>query len=473
MAGYFPNREFFRSKATKGSLIPVCRELAADLDTPVSVFLKLGQNPPTFLLESVEQGENLGRFSFIGFRPDFVIKTGASTQPFSLLRQNLRNFALPEKLSEISPFLCGFCGYFSYDLGVTLEKIKRGIPDDLSIPGSYLGFYSAVITIDHLRGTLTVFSSGLPEKQGALSGLKAKEQLSRIIKLLGDSGKADYAPPNFRAENLSSNFTRAGYIKAVAKAKDYIRRGDIYQINLSQRFGCRLNAGAFLLYSRLRRLFPAGFCAYFDCGDFQIISSSPERFLKLEDRRVSTRPMKGTRARGATDSEDELLRDELLDSEKDKAELLMIVDLERNDLGKVCDYESIKVSRLRQLEEYTTVFQTTATVEGKLHNSKDRIDLLRACFPGGSITGCPKIRAMEIIEELEPTRRSVYAGSLGYLSFSGQMDFNILIRTILKKDNMLYFGAGGGIVADSEPEAEYEETLIKAKAMMQAIAQER
>lgn len=436
------------------------------------VFSALKDEPGVFFLDSGMNLGGLGRFSFIGFRPDFVIKTDATNHPFSLLRQNLRNFALPKKLNNISPFLCGFCGYLSYDLGFILEKIKRGITGDLGLPNSYLGFYSAVITIDHSRRTLTVFSSGLPEKQEGLSSLKAKEQFSRIIKLLGDSDKVDSRPLNFQAGNLSSNFTRAEYIKAIAKAKDYIRRGDIYQINLSQRFSCRLKIDVFLLYSRLRRIFPAGFCAYFDCGDFQIISSSPERFLKLKNKHVVTRPMKGTRPRGTTDSEDELLKDELLNSEKDKAELLMIVDLERNDLGRVCEYGSVKVTSLREIEPYTTVFQTTAQIEGILHKDKDRIDLLKACFPGGSITGCPKIRAMQIIEELEPSRRNIYTGSLGYLDLAGGMDFNILIRTLLLKDGQVYFQSGGGIVADSDPEAEYNETLVKAEAIFRALGLE-
>jgi para-aminobenzoate synthetase component 1 len=212
------------------------------------------------------------------------------------------------------------------------------------------------------------------------------------------------------------------------------------------------------------------FSAYQDCGDFQLLSSSPERFLQLKGRTVITRPMKGTRPRGADRLRDRQLKKELLESAKDKAELLMIIDLERNDLGRVCSYDSIKVRRLRQLESYATVFQTTATIAGRLHKGKDRIDLLRACFPGGSITGCPKIRAMEIIRELEPQPRGVYTGCLGYLSFSGEMDFNILIRTILKKGRRLCFGVGGGIVADSVPEEEYRETLVKAKAMAQAIS---
>ncbi len=268
---------------------------------------------------------------------------------------------------------------------------------------------------------------------------------------------------------IKSNFTKQEYISKIKKAKEYIRQGDIYQVNLSQRFQGRVNLSSAEIYRRLRGLSPSYFSAYFDAGDFQILSSSPERFLKLERDTVVTRPMKGTRPRGRNKSEDIRLKKQLLASGKDKAELMMIIDLERNDLGRVCGYNSISVEPLRELEEYRTVYQTTATVKGKLYKDKNRVDLLSACFPGGSVTGCPKIRAMEIIEELESSRRSIYTGSLGYLSFCGGMDFNILIRTILKKEDKVYFGAGGGIVADSKPEVEYEEALVKARAMIEAV----
>lgn len=240
-------------------------------------------------------------------------------------------------------------------------------------------------------------------------------------------------------------------------------------MNLSQEFNAKTDLSAFQIYKRLRSLSPSYFSAYLDCQDYQILSSSPESFLRLDGNIATTRPMKGTRPRSKNKLKDRKLKKDLLESAKDKAELIMIVDLERNDLGRVCSYDSIEVKALRQLEGYSTVFQTTATVSGRLHKNKDRIDLIRACFPGGSITGCPKIRAMEIIEELEPSRRSIYTGSLGYLSFSGTMELNILIRTILKKGDELYFSVGGGIVADSVPEEEYQETLVKAKAMKSAI----
>ncbi|MBI5144972.1 MAG: aminodeoxychorismate synthase component I [Candidatus Omnitrophica bacterium] len=296
-----------------------------------------------------------------------------------------------------------------------------------------------------------------------------KERETLLEKISQEKDRGQGLSLGKQTTELKSSFTQEDYLAAVKKAKEYIKRGDIYQVNLSQEFRAQTDLSAFEIYERLRKKSPSCFSAYFGGRDFEILSSSPERFLKLEADLVFTRPMKGTRPRGENTREDKALKKELLNSPKDKAELTMIVDLERNDLGRVCSYNSIKVEALRELEEYATVFQTTANISGRLHKDKDRIDLLRACFPGGSITGCPKIRAMEIIDELEPQRRSIYTGALGYLSFSGGMDFNILIRTILKKGKEIYFGTGGGIVADSQPQAEYRETLVKAKAMTEAI----
>jgi para-aminobenzoate synthetase component 1 len=276
-------------------------------------------------------------------------------------------------------------------------------------------------------------------------------------------------PNEISGTALRSNFTHDDYIRAVETAREYITSGEIYQVNLSQRFEGGLTTPPYDLYQKLRAINPAPFAAYLNFDEVTVLSASPERFLKLDGDRVETRPMKGTRPRRRSAAEDEALARELQDSVKDKAENVMIVDLERNDLGKVCRIGTVNVSELCTLEKYATVFQLTSCVEGQLSGSKNRIDLLEACFPGGSITGAPKIRAMEIIDELEPTRRSVYTGSIGYLSFSGQVDLNIVIRTILVKNDRVYLQVGGGIVYDSEPEAEYQETLHKAKALFQAL----
>ncbi|MCX5702780.1 MAG: aminodeoxychorismate synthase component I [Candidatus Omnitrophica bacterium] len=440
---------------------------------PFQVFEALKNERNCFFLDSSLNSNYLGRYSFLGIDPFLAIET-KEKYPYKQLREILNRYRFFDSKLRF-PFVGGAIGYLAYDLGPVLEKkIKRKSKPGLDIPDSFFGFYNSTVIIDHFKQLLYIFTLGFPEKNYRLAKILSESNFKKINKLLSKIGPAQNYEKidNSKSDTLrlDSNFTKEEYLSAIKKAKEYIKQGDIYQVNLSQTFQANNSSSGFDIYRRLRKISPSHFSAYLDGGDFQILSSSPESFLRLEGDKVTTRPMKGTRGRSKNRLEDLRFRKELIKSQKDKAELLMIVDLERNDLGRVCSYDSIKVSALRQVEQYNTVFQTTATVEGRLHKNKDRIDLLRACFPGGSITGCPKIRSMEIIEELEPTRRSIYTGSLGYLSFSGSMDFNILIRTVLKKQDMLYFGAGGGIVADSKPEEEYSETLVKAKAMIQAVS---
>jgi para-aminobenzoate synthetase component 1 len=440
---------------------------------PFELFLTLkkqGQYP--FFLDSSSAHKALSRYSFMGCDPVCILKAGDSS-PFALLRKMLDNHKIA-KTQGLPPFLGGAVGFLGYDLGFALEeKLKKNVKDDVGIGDYFFGFYDTVIAVDHYAGQMYILSSGFPETNKSLMRARALERLFDVERLLLEADclrlHKSYLEKKKALVRITSNFSRTRYIQAIKKAKEYIRKGDIYQLNLSQRFEANTSIPADEIYANLRLLSPSSFSAYLDCGDFQVISSSPERFLNLQGNIVHTRPMKGTRPRGSSRNKDRLLRNELLNSSKDKAELLMIVDLERNDLGKVCKYGSVRVRSLRQVETYNTVFQTTATVEGILHKDKDRVDLIKACFPGGSITGCPKIRSMEIIEELEPTRRSIYTGSLGYLSFCGNMDLSILIRTILKKGSNVYFQTGGGIVADSQPDKEYEETMVKAKAMFKAI----
>lgn len=393
--------------------------------------------------------------------------------PFGILRGHLEKYKISAPKNS-PPFLGGALGYLTYDLGAILEKKIRIMPkQELGLPDAVFGFYNTIVIIDHLLSRFYICASGFPERKTSLEHSLAKTNLKKMHNLISgvfsQENRNNQSPFYFEHKAVESNFSQAEYIRAIKKAKEYIRCGDIYQVNLSQRFHTKTNLSGAQIYQRLRRSSKACFNAYFDAGDSEILSSSPERFLSLRNNRAVTRPMKGTRPRSKNKKQDIFLKKELLDSPKDKAELMMVTDLERNDLGKVCNYDSIKVTRLREIEAYKTVYQATSTVEGSLYKDKDRIDLLRACFPGGSITGCPKIRAMQIIEELEPDRRSIYTGVLGYLSFSGDMDFNILIRTILKKGNDLYFGAGGGIVTDSDPQEEYQETLVKAEAIFKAL----
>jgi len=465
------------------------------------LFELFAEEPRAFFLDSSLQDARQGRYSLIGFDP-FDVFMGGGKEVLANLKKKFSVFTSYAQ-EEFTPLSCGMVGYLGYEYGLHQENIELKGKEDLGLPEVMFGFYDCILTIDHWKKKLYVTSSGLPEKDKSLREKRAKTRLEYILKKIEEAkfslvergselgsprraqtkgfldhsarlGGSKSEPLSFdkgECFELLSNFSQEQYFDAVNKALEYIARGDIYQVNLAQRFrvDCREEVTAKEIYQVLRELSPASFASYLNAGDFQIISSSPERFLRLQNNVVQTRPMKGTRPRGKDEQEDHALRKEIEQSPKDKAELLMITDLLRNDLGRVCQYGSVRVKEMRAIEEYRTVFQATSTVEGDLRQGKDCFDVLRACFPGGSITGCPKIRAMEIIEELEPVRRGVYTGSLGYINSSGDMDFNILIRTILARQGELYFHVGGGIVADSTPEGEYEETLVKASAIQECL----
>ncbi len=440
---------------------------------PFSFFLDSGMDPP-----------KLGRYSFMGSDPFLVmrsrgeditlIRDGVEAKrrgnPFDVLGELLETYTLKDRNSEI-PFLGGAVGYFSYDLCHFIERLPKTAVDDLNLPECYLGFYDAIIACDHLKGKTYVISTGFPEMEEGKRRARAEARLNELRNLVMLA-----PPPSDIAEDkkekerkLKSNFSHEGYLQAVARAREYIGAGDIFQVNLSQRLEVEINTKPYELFKRLRKINPAPFANYFNFDGVSIVGASPERFLKVRDDWVETRPIKGTKPRGATPEEDKALVASLLASKKDRAENIMIVDLERNDIGRVCRYGTVKVTELAILETYPTVFHLTSTVVGQLREGKNIIDLLKATFPGGSITGAPKVRAMEIIDELEPTRRSVYTGSLGYISFSGDTDLDIVIRTFIVKDDRAYFQVGGAIVYDSEPEAEYIETLDKGKALIQAL----
>lgn len=493
-------------------MVPAMEKFPLSL-SPVETFELFQGEEHSFFLDSSLNLYNLGRYSFLGCNPFLVFRSKSKEiriieegkkkecfagNPFEVLRDILDRYRLAP-LPYSPPFIGGAVGYFAYDLCHFIEVIPSHSLDDLNIPDCYLAFYDAILIFDHGKNETYISSCGF--RESASQDLKAKlasgsKQTAyrpncrgSLTKLGPGSspGKISSSPPTLPLkgtsrgedrgerkvhERLNSNFAKENYLKAVRRAKDYIGAGDIYQVNLSQRLSTNLSLPPFELYKRLRQLSPAPFASFLSFEGMTIVSASPERFLCLRGRQVETRPMKGTRPRGQDRRGDEKQKAELLNSQKDKAELVMIVDLERNDLGRVCEYGSVQVREPRTLEPYATVFQTTAAVEGVLRKGKDRIDLLQATFPGGSITGAPKVRAMEIIDELEPTKRNLYTGSLGYLSFTGEMDLNIIIRTFLLKEGKAYFQVGGGIVADSDPEAEYEETLDKAKALIEAVTGE-
>lgn len=475
--------------------------------TGAEILRLLKDQPLPFLLESSLTDRRQGRYSFVGFDPFDTFQSRGADRLEELRRKYARYAPPSPRSGGPTPFPGGIFGYLSYDFGLHFEQIRRLKKEGPAVPECFFGFYDCVITLDHFARKLYIVSSGLPETEAVKQKKRARERLELVQKILepylslraaerrsNPESRDCFAPLNgarssspwkyqMKLESsllgrndifIVSNFTKAEYFRAVRRALDYIKRGDIYQVNLSQRFSLKTPSAPdpYEVYRQLRNLSPTHFGGYFDCGHFQIVSSSPERFLSLRGREVETRPMKGTRPRGRTPDSDQANRKELWRSAKDQAELLMITDLERNDLGRVCDYGSVRVKHMRTLEEYNTVFQATSTITGRLGKDKDQFDLLRACFPGGSITGCPKIRAMDIIEELEPVRRGIYTGSMGYVSFSGEMDFNILIRTLLLNSGRkpgISFHAGGGIVADSVPQKEYAETLVKAKAMRDCL----
>lgn len=468
------------------SRYPLIEEISLPLSPP-SAFELFHHEPNSSFLDSGMDPQRLGRYSFIGTDPFLMMKSRGSEitaiwknkreieqgNPFDVLGRLLERYRLDPVEAPI-PFLGGAIGYLSYDLCHFMERLPTTAIDDLQFPESYFAFYDTILAFDNLESKAYIVSTGFPE-------LGESQRLERARVRLEEMKKRLYSSPAPAPQNnplsikesseavLKSNFTPEDYVNAVAMAREYIIAGDIFQVNLSQRFETDLTVSPYELYQRLRQINPAPFASYLNFDGITVISASPERFLRVDGDQVETRPIKGTRPRGKEPVQDAMLAQKLIDSIKDRAENIMIVDLERNDIGRVCQYGSVKVTELATLETFPTVFHLTSTVVGKLRSGVNRIDLLKATFPGGSITGAPKVRAMEIIDELEPTRRSVYTGAIGYLSFGNNLDLNIVIRTFLIKENKAYFQAGGAIVYDSEPEAEYQETLDKAKALIQAL----
>lgn len=430
----------------------------------------------SFILDSGMDPEKLGRYSFIGFDPLLIFKSkedkvyitksdGTSivtSSPFERLQEILNKYSF-EYESEL-PFVGGAVGYLSYDLCHQIEELPRTAIDDVDIPDMFFGFYDGVVIVDHLEEKTYIAAIGIErDREGVIEDIKKVIETNNETKI-----KVEIRERKEKI-NIESNFTKDEYIVSLNKLKDYIKEGDIYQANLTQRFACDIDESPYDLYNRLRTINPAPFASFIDFGEGHIVSSSPERFIKIDKGVIETRPIKGTRPRGNTPEDDKLNREELLSSDKDKSELLMIVDLERNDIGRISEIGSVNVTELFHLEEYPTVYHLVSTIKGDIKKELELTDVLRATFPGGSITGAPKIRAMEIIDELEPTQRNIYTGSIGYIGFNGVVDLNIVIRTIICKDSRAYFQAGGGIVWDSDPLMEYEESLHKAKAMMRAI----
>jgi para-aminobenzoate synthetase component 1 len=469
---------------------PLVEELTPAPD-PARCCEQLAGLPYRLFLDSAATATRLGRYSFLIADPIEVIERKGSSGALDEVRARLAPFHT-EPVTGLPPFQGGAAGYIAYDWGLTLERLPAPRFDDLALPDVVLGIYDWVLAWDHVASRAWLISTGMPETSDAARVSRARQRASEVRDRLQVEPVLSDGPETQRASlpertfahshpvesgwwpssfDLRSSFTRTAYLDAVRRVRDYIFAGDIFQANLSQRFEAPLRESPWDFYARLRRRNPAPFAAFFDTPDAIVISASPERFLHVNRTgSVETRPIKGTRPRGVGPEHDAALGQALAESAKDRAENLMIVDLMRNDLSRVCAPRTVRVSELFSLERYATVHHLVSTVVGQLEPGYDALHLLRAAFPGGSITGAPKLRAMEIIAEIEPSQRSVYCGSVGYWSVTGDLDTSIAIRTAVVRDGRVYFSAGGGIVADSEPEQEYRETIDKARALIDALA---
>ncbi|MCX6900538.1 MAG: aminodeoxychorismate synthase component I [Verrucomicrobia bacterium] len=457
-------------------------QLCPGIGSAFEAFWKLRGERHVAFLDSALPDARQGRLSIVASDPvlmftargDQIEMAGETTRvrrsenPFAALRELERRFCAGDGGDWPHGALIG-C--FGYGLRQFVERVPARVADDVAIPDAWFGVYDRLLVFDHDSGRATIISTGVDES-GRADFDRARQRAEEWQRKLAVATALPQTTlvADGREPALESNLTREDYERSVRRILDYIAAGDAYQVNFSQRFRAQTMAEPELLYHALRLVNPAPFAAYLDCGAGQVLSSSPERFLQIRGRRIQTRPIKGTRPRTGNEQADQKAGRELMMSAKDQAELLMITDLERNDLGRVCEFGSVHVPELVTLESYATVLHLVSTVEGRLADGVTAVDAIRACFPGGSITGAPKIRAMEIIDELEPSARGVYTGAIGYLGFNGVADFNIAIRTMVHENGAVHFHAGGGIVADSEPALEYEETLHKARGMVQALA---
>jgi anthranilate synthase component 1 len=483
-----PTYEDFLKLAREGSVVPVVKRVMADLLTPVAAYLKIERlSPYSFLLESVEGGEKVARHSFLGFDPHTVVRCRAgkvtierdsgseeTDEPMLAVLRRLSGQHIPVRVPDLPPFTCGAVGYIGYDAVRWFENIPEQNPDDMKLDDAVMMFFSRILVFDHVRHEIdlivNVFTGGRTEDLES-EYRESVDSIEAIEARLGDpiDPLPRAAEKRDGPSKVKSNLTKHRFEEAVVKAKEYIAAGDIFQVVLSQRFNTALTAHPFEVYRALRVVNPSPYMFYLKLGDWWVLGASPEMLVRATGRRLEYRPIAGTRPRGDTEVEDVLLGEEMRADEKEVAEHVMLVDLGRNDLGRVADYGSVEVTDLMIVERYSHVMHLVSSVKARLKAGRDRFDALAACFPAGTVTGAPKIRAMEIIEELEPTRRGVYAGSVMYLDYSGNLDSCIAIRTVVIRNGRAYFQAGAGIVADSVPETEYVETVNKARAMLQAI----
>ena len=477
MSNYYPTIEEVNKLAKRGNLIPLYTEIDADLETPVSAYLKIAKGSDSFLLESVEGGERLARYSFIGTEPFKVIKTGPGQEqgeidPLVIIKNTLDQYQ-PVEVQGLPRFQGGAVGYLAYDTVKYFEKVPIPSEDPFELPESQFMFVDTLLVFDHIRHKIKVVTH--IHLDGATideAYHKATERIETLVKRLQEPLSLDKSERNRlgdKAKEISSNVTKEEFKGKVKKVKEYIYAGDIIQAVLSQRLSKRTDAKPFDIYRALRALNPSPYMYFLELDGFHIVGASPELLVRVEDGMVYNFPLAGTRPRGLTPTEDDALAEELKSDEKERAEHIMLVDLGRNDVGRVAEAGSVEVTDLMRVVKYSNVMHLESEVRGKLRQDKDAYDALRSCLPAGTLSGAPKIRAIEILAELEGERRGPYGGAVGYFGFDGAMDTAITIRTMVIKNDIVYIQAGGGIVADSIPESEYQETLHKARAALRAL----
>ena len=470
-----PSLQQARALAQDYNLIPLRHSFIEDCETPVSAFLKLralAPGEPTFLLESAEQGQ-VGRYSFIGFRPREVLRWSLADggDPYARAAEHVARFS-QAPLAEAPPFTGGAVGFFGYDLVRTVEPLAQPNPDPLGLPDMALMLTDVIVAFDHLKHRVEILANADLESEPDVE--RAYATAARTIaevrsQLAGPVPRAEPRPGPREMPEFQSNMPRDQFEGMVARIVEYIYAGDAFQVVPSQRWSAPVPVEAFSIYRGLRAVNPSPYMYFLDFGDFQVAGASPEPLLTVNGRHVSTRPIAGTRPRGANPEEDRRIARELLADEKERAEHVMLVDLGRNDLGRVCEYGSVAVDELMEIESYSHVMHIVSSVSGTLRAGVGAMDALRSVLPAGTLSGAPKVRAMQIIDELEPVKRGGYGGAIGYLSYAGDLDTAIHIRTVVVADGVAHVQAGGGTVADAQPAYEYEESVAKAKAVMRAV----
>jgi anthranilate synthase component 1 len=471
-AGPIPSLDEVRELARDHNLIPLHQTFIDDLQTPVSAFLKLREPPaPAFLLESAEQGR-VGRYSFIGFSPRKVVRwsLGDPGDPYAIAAAEVDAFKAAE-VPGLPPFAGGAVGVFAYDLVRTVEPLGPPNPDPVGVPDLALMMTDALVVFDHLKHTVTVIANVYADEDLELSYRQARETIAEVRGRLRRPVPSPVLPPaaNRAAPSFTSNMSRERFEAVVARIIEYIYAGDAFQVVPSQRWSAPVDVEAFSIYRGLRAVNPSPYMYFLDFGDFEIAGASPEPLITVSGRQVSTRPIAGTRPRGRTPEEDALMAAELLADEKERAEHVMLVDLGRNDLGRVCEYGTVAVESFMAVENYSHVMHIVSSVIGRLRPDVGALDALRSVLPAGTLSGAPKVRAMQIIDEMEPVKRGGYGGAIGWVSYTGELDTCIHIRTVVIKDGVAHIQAGGGTVADAKPEYEYRESEAKARAVRQAI----